>query len=56
VVEVGPETVDVVARVAEGEERARLWNQQKELMPGFADYERGTSREIPVVVLERLTT
>jgi hypothetical protein len=56
VVEVGPETVDVVARVADGEERERLWSQQKKLMPGFADYERGTSREIPVVVLERVAT
>jgi deazaflavin-dependent oxidoreductase (nitroreductase family) len=53
-IEVGAETVRVIARVAEGDERARLWRQQKEVMPGFADYERMTSRPIPVVVLERV--
>jgi deazaflavin-dependent oxidoreductase (nitroreductase family) len=54
-IEVGNETVLVVARVAGGEERGRLWDRQKELMPGFADYERKTSRPIPVVVLEPTT-
>ena len=51
-VEVGTETIDVVARVAEGDERDRIWEEQKRLMPGFADYERHTARRIPVVVLE----
>jgi deazaflavin-dependent oxidoreductase (nitroreductase family) len=51
-IEVGTETHHVVARVADGEERERIWTRQKELMPGFADYERTTSRQIPVVVLE----
>jgi deazaflavin-dependent oxidoreductase (nitroreductase family) len=54
VVEVGTETIEVRARVAEGEERERIWSKQKELMPGFADYEKSAQgREIPVVVLER---
>lgn len=52
-VEVGSETVTMRARVAEGDERERLWSAQKELMPGFADYEANTARQIPVVVLER---
>ena len=51
-VEVGDRTVDVNVRVAEGDERERLWNRQKEQMPGFADYEQKTTRQIPVVVLE----
>jgi deazaflavin-dependent oxidoreductase (nitroreductase family) len=51
-VEVGTESIDVVARVAEGEERDRIWEVQKRLMPGFADYERRTTRTIPVVILE----
>ncbi len=51
-VEVGTKSIPVRARDAETEERERLWNHQKELMPGFADYERKTSRKIPVVVLE----
>jgi deazaflavin-dependent oxidoreductase (nitroreductase family) len=51
-IEVGAQTVAVVARLAEGEERDRRWSRQKELMPAFADYERKTSRSIPVIVLE----
>jgi deazaflavin-dependent oxidoreductase (nitroreductase family) len=52
-VEVGTETFPVKARVTEGAERERYWTKQKQDMPGFADYERKTTREIPVVVLER---
>ena len=56
-VEVGTETVAVRARVAEGDERERIWTKQKQLMPGFAEYEEKTRgiREIPVVILERST-
>lgn len=50
--EIGTETVELVARVAAGEERERIWNAQKAAYPGFADYERKTDRQIPVVVLE----
>jgi deazaflavin-dependent oxidoreductase (nitroreductase family) len=52
-VEVGTDTVDVNARVATGDERERLFARQKELYPGFAEYEQKTTREIPVIVLER---
>jgi deazaflavin-dependent oxidoreductase (nitroreductase family) len=51
-VEVGTETRELVARVAEGEERTRLWERQKRDAPGFAEYEAKTTRVIPVVVLE----
>jgi deazaflavin-dependent oxidoreductase (nitroreductase family) len=51
-VEVGDQTVNVVAKVAEGDTRERLWSTQKELYTGFADYEAKTTRQIPVVVLE----
>jgi deazaflavin-dependent oxidoreductase (nitroreductase family) len=51
-VEVGDRIVEVNARVAEGDERDRLWTRQKEQMPGFAEYEQKTTRQIPVVVLE----
>lgn len=53
-VEVGTDTFDVRARVAEGDERERIWQRQKQLMPGFAEYEQKTERQIPVVVLERV--
>ena len=52
-VEVGNETTGVNAVVTEGEERERLFNRQAELFPQFADYARKTTREIPVVALER---
>ena len=52
-VEVGTDTIPLRARVAEGEEHQRLWTRQKEIMPGFADYEARTTRQIPVIILER---
>ena len=52
-IEVGSSTIPVRARVAEGVERERIWTKQKADMPGFADYEAKTSRQIPVVVLDR---
>ena len=51
-VEVGTETIPVRARVAEGDERARLFRAQADAMPNFDEYAKATSREIPVVVLE----
>jgi deazaflavin-dependent oxidoreductase (nitroreductase family) len=51
-VEVGSATYDVRARVATGDERGRIWEEQKRRNPAFAEYERRTRREIPVIVLE----
>src|SRR5579884_3669676 len=51
-VEVGTETIPVRARVAHGDARERIWEKQKRDYPGFAEYERNTTREIPVVILE----
>ncbi len=53
-VEVGEETVPVRARITEGAERERIWTRQKELYTNFADYEAKTSRQIPVIVLDRI--
>jgi deazaflavin-dependent oxidoreductase (nitroreductase family) len=52
-IEVGTETIPVRARVAEGDERERIWATQKEQVPQMAEYEQKTTRRIPVVVLER---
>jgi deazaflavin-dependent oxidoreductase (nitroreductase family) len=52
-VEVGSDSFDVNVSVAAGEERERLFNQQSQVMPQFADYAQKTTRQIPVVVLER---
>ena len=54
-VEVGDETIAVVARVAEGEEHDRIWGAQVAAWPQFGEYEKRTARDrIPVVVLERV--
>jgi deazaflavin-dependent oxidoreductase (nitroreductase family) len=55
-IELGDETYDVTARVAEHDERSRIWEAQKQAFPNFAEYEQtAAGREIPVVVLERVT-
>jgi len=50
-VEVGTETFRVHATVAEEPERTRLYNKMVEMMPGFDDYRRKTTRKIPVIAL-----
>lgn len=40
---------------AGGAERDRLYAHHAELMPGFAEYEKKTTRKIPVVLLERIS-
>jgi deazaflavin-dependent oxidoreductase (nitroreductase family) len=52
-VELPGETFQARVIVAEGQERQRLFEAQSALMPGFADYQRNTTRQLPVVVLER---
>ena len=53
-VEVGAQTVRVVARRAAGEEHDTIWAKQKDRFPQFAEYELKTSRSlIPVVVLAK---
>ena len=52
-VELATETFEAKARVAEEPERERLYRAQAALMPNFAEYEKATTRTIPVVVLER---
>jgi deazaflavin-dependent oxidoreductase (nitroreductase family) len=54
-VEVGTDRFPARARLAEGPERDRLYEAQATLMPGFAEYQRKTTRRIPVVILERIT-
>jgi deazaflavin-dependent oxidoreductase (nitroreductase family) len=50
--EIGTQTSEFTARVAQGEERDRIWEEQKREYPGFADYETKTTRQIPVVILD----
>lgn len=47
------EQFDARAKVVDGEEYERLYQQHARRMPAFNEYRRRTSRKIPVVVLER---
>lgn len=53
-VEVGTEKFQARATVAEEPERSRLYEKMVAVMPGFDGYRRGTTRVIPVIVLERV--
>ena len=52
-VQIGREHRAVRARVASPEERKRLWPKAVKAYSGYADYQKRTAREIPLVVLER---
>jgi deazaflavin-dependent oxidoreductase (nitroreductase family) len=51
-VQVGSSRRSVRAHVADPEERARLWPLVLKTYGGYADYQKRTEREIPLVVLE----
>jgi deazaflavin-dependent oxidoreductase (nitroreductase family) len=53
-VEVGTEKFPAHARIAEGPERRRLLDARIAAIPQFGAYEKMTSRELPVLVLERI--
>lgn len=55
-IEVGVDTIDVLASEATGEERERLYRTQAERVPQFGEYEQQTERVIPVIVLTPTTT
>ncbi len=55
-VQVGSQTVDVVAHRATPDEWAQLWPQLKTVNPFYAQYEQITDRQIPVVVLTPAAT
>ena len=52
-VQVGTKKLKAKARTATGEERARLWKKVVAAGPFFSDYQKKTTREIPVVRLKR---
>ncbi len=53
-VEVGTEQFQARAAIESEPERTRLYNKMVEMMPGFAEYQRKTTRVIPVVTLTRV--
>ncbi len=53
-VEVGTDTFQATATEASGDERNRLFDQVVAKMPGFGEYQKNTTRLIPVVTLTRI--
>jgi deazaflavin-dependent oxidoreductase (nitroreductase family) len=53
-VQVKGDTFRARARTAEGEERERLWKAMNEIWPHYDEYQTKTTRQIPVVVLDRI--
>jgi F420H(2)-dependent quinone reductase len=49
----GTETFERRAREVHGEEKATWWARAVEAYPDYADYQKKTTREIPVFVLEK---
>jgi deazaflavin-dependent oxidoreductase (nitroreductase family) len=52
--EIGTQTIELTARVADDETREPIWAAWKRAYPGFADYEAKTTRQIPVILLDRV--
>jgi deazaflavin-dependent oxidoreductase (nitroreductase family) len=55
-IEVLGEAIPALARVTPGDERDRLFAKIGAKYPGYLEYQQKTSRTIPVVVLEPITT
>ena len=51
-VQVGTKKIRARARTVTGADRARLWDKALEFWPPYADYQKKTEREIPVVLLD----
>jgi deazaflavin-dependent oxidoreductase (nitroreductase family) len=54
-VQVGGDRFPAKARTATAEEKPRLWRVMTSIWPEDDRYQSKTDREIPVVILERLT-
>jgi deazaflavin-dependent oxidoreductase (nitroreductase family) len=52
-VEIGTESYDVIARELSRDERDAVFDKVVELSPGFGDYQKKTSRVIPLFELQK---
>jgi F420H(2)-dependent quinone reductase len=52
----GPQKHDMVARELSGDERAEWWQRAVAAYPPYAEYQQKTARQIPVFVLEPVTS
>jgi deazaflavin-dependent oxidoreductase (nitroreductase family) len=52
-IELGSQTIRVTVRILTGEERNDVYARQSAVQPQFAEYQRKTTRPIPVLELQR---
>ncbi len=53
-IELGKEKFQAKATITKDPERQRLFDAQAKVMPNFNEYQKATTRQIPVIVLERM--
>lgn len=51
-IEIGDATETATARILDADERAPVWSAVVAAMPNFGEYERSTTRTIPVIALD----
>lgn len=52
-VQIGAEVFTATTRTATPAEKPRLWRLMVDAMPSYRAYQEGTTRDIPVVIIER---
>lgn len=55
-VQVGAERFTARARTADADEKPALWQKMAEIFPTYEQYQAKTTRDIPVIILERVTS
>jgi len=50
-IQVRERVLNVKALTVQGDHRQRLWSRVSTEMPGYADYQKRTTRQIPLVIL-----
>ncbi|MFI6981463.1 nitroreductase family deazaflavin-dependent oxidoreductase [Embleya sp. NPDC050154] len=55
-IRIGATDVPAHARTATAAEKPRLWGLMVAAMPSYQAYQKGTTRDIPVVIIERAAT
>lgn len=53
-IEIGKEKFQAKATISKDPERQRLFDAQAKVMPNSNEYQKNTTRQIPVIVLERM--
>jgi deazaflavin-dependent oxidoreductase (nitroreductase family) len=55
-IQIGPDTMPTRATTVEGARRDELWSRMTDIWPDYDTYQEKTTRRIPIVVLEPVTS